>query len=472
MLMTTGVALAQNFSDALRYSAFEPIGTARFLGSGSALSPLGADYSVMSTNPAGIAWMRKSEFMISPGLHVNTTSSRLSNGSGNLAFDDAAARFNLPNIGLVLASRGSRRGGTETVNFAVGLNRLADFNQQFFYEGASRGSLVQRFEELANDVGLGDLEAGMAFDAEALIDDNGFYFSDYTDFSDQPLLRSQTVTQTGGMSELSFGFAGNVQDKVLWGVALGIPFLEYTEEKIYTERDDAGSVPFFDELEYNEQLNATGSGVNLKLGVIFRVHQALRVSAAVHTPTYHQISENYSANMRYEYTVENERNVGNGAFSGSFNYGLRTPWRFMGGVGGIFGEHGFLTGEIEYVNYKGNRFLFEGFGSDEVQVNRDIDKSLSDAIRIRTGAEIALGTFRLRGGVGVQQAAIAGDDNFYTNVSLGVGVRQRNYFMDLGYRRQGSKTTFSPYLTTDAVRQFIDNDVVNENFVFTLGFRW
>ncbi|MEO0874492.1 MAG: hydrocarbon degradation protein, partial [Bacteroidota bacterium] len=52
---------AQNFSDALRYSNFDPIGTARFMGTGSALGPLGADFSVMSTNPAGLGWLRKSE---------------------------------------------------------------------------------------------------------------------------------------------------------------------------------------------------------------------------------------------------------------------------------------------------------------------------------------------------------------------------------------------------------------------------
>lgn len=466
----TSTLAAQNFGDALRYSDFDPIGTARFVGAGGAMGPLGADFSVISTNPAGLGWIRKSEFMISPGLYINSSNARLVNGENQLDFDDAAVQFNLPNVGIVTSSRGGS--GMETFNFAIGLNRLADFNQQFYYEGTSKGSIVDRFQELANDSGLDDFEAGVAFDAEALILDNGTYFTDFLP-SDE-VQRSESVTRTGGLTELSFGFAGNVQNQFLWGLAIGVPLLKYQEQKEYRETDPDDDVFIFDDLRYSQNLTATGSGINLKLGFIYRAHQALRLSMAIHTPTYYQLDESFETSMSYNYTEPESPPSSGSAQSpiGEFNYSLRTPWRLLGGVGTVFGKNGFLTGEIEYVNYSKNRFLFENFAADEARINNETEANLSSAIKIRTGAEYAMGNFRLRGGLGLQQAPIVGDDTFYTTGSFGLGLRQKTYYFDLAYRRIAQKTTYTPYLTADAAQQFIDNDNVRENFVFTLGFRW
>ena len=55
---------------------------------------------------------------------------------------------------------------------------------------------------------------------------------------------------------------------------------------------------------------------------------------------------------------------------------------------------------------------------------------------------------------------------------MGAGIRKRAYYLDVAYRRNGLKTSYTPYLTGDAPQQFVDNDNVRENFVVTLGFRW
>lgn len=468
----TSILVAQNFGDALRYSDFDPIGSARFTGAGGAMGPLGADFSVISTNPAGLGWIRKSEFMISPGLYINSANTQLLNGGNQLAFDDAAVQFNIPNVGIVTSSRGAN--GMETFNFAIGINRLADFNQQFYYKGTSKGSLVQRFAELANDQGLDDFEAGVAFDAQALIEDNGFYFSDFDGQEDAVVEREETVIRTGAISELSFGFAGNVQNKFLWGFSVGVPFLKYQEQKEYTEKDPTDQVFVFNDLRYSQNLVANGTGINFKLGFIYRAHQALRLSMAIHTPTFYQVDETFTTEMDYSYTLPETPTADGFAQSpeGQFNYGLRTPWRVLGGIGTVFGKSGFLSGEVEYVNYSKNRFLFEGFSSDEATINNETAANLSSAVKIRTGAEYAMGNFRLRGGVGLQQAPIVGDNTFYTTGSFGLGLRQKTYYLDFAYRRTGLKTTYTPYLAADAPQQFVNNDSVRENFVFTIGFRW
>ena len=47
-------AMAQTAYDAVRYAGDELNGTARFVGMGGAMGALGADISVIGTNPAGI----------------------------------------------------------------------------------------------------------------------------------------------------------------------------------------------------------------------------------------------------------------------------------------------------------------------------------------------------------------------------------------------------------------------------------
>lgn len=463
---------AQNFSDALRYSSLDPIGTARFMGAGSALSALGADFSVMSTNPAGIAWMRKGEFMITPGIYSTTVESELINDVNKLAIDNANVQFTLPNIGLVTHSRGGS--SVEAFNFAIGVNRLADFNEQFYFKGKSKGSIVQRFEELANTNGLDNFEAGVAHSADALINiSDGVYVSDFSDLPNAESTKEQTVIRSGSLSELAFGFAVNQDNNLLWGLSLGMPILQFEENKSYYEEDVEDEVEIYDRLRYEENLLVNGTGINLKLGFIYRVNQALRVSAAVHTPTYYQFDETFDTSMDFYYTDQGVALEGHADSPiGEFSYNMRTPWRFLGGVGTVFGKTGFLSGEIEYVNYAKNRFLFDGFSDDEVNANQGIKNNLSDAIKLKIGGEMAFGTFRVRGGFSTQQAPIVDDESFYNSFSFGIGMRQKKYYLDLGYRRAAQKSTYTPYQVTNGTTQYVDNDFIKENIALTLGFRF
>ncbi|RMF04642.1 MAG: hypothetical protein D6772_00300 [Bacteroidetes bacterium] len=464
----------QTFDDALRYSFIEPFGTARFVGAGGALGPLGADYSVINTNPAGLAWMRRSEFMFTPALVLNTTESTLVNGSGNLPFSDAEAGFKLPNVGYVVATRG--------VNFALGLNRIADFNQQFFFQGSSQGSIVNRWEELANAFGVAEgTEAGLANEAFALIDNNGVFITDLSGYENLLIRKEQLVQRSGSLNEFSIAFAGNSEDKILWGVALGIPFLNYQEEKAYQEEKDFNTKPTelldspFNDLRYNQDLTATGSGINLKLGIIYRMNQMVRFGASIHTPTYYQIAETFGTEIVYRYTDVDgtlQSSPPNTSSLGDFNYKLRSPWRFNGGVGAVFGKSGFLSGEVEYVNYSSNRFIFDGFSQDEAIVNDEVEDNLTSALKLRVGGEYAQGALRLRAGLGTQQAPLANDDTWYNTLSAGVGLRQDRYFVDFAYRRTGLQTTYSPFVTTNVPQQFVDNNVVGEVFLLTVGFKW
>ena len=81
---------AQNDIDALRYSKTTFGGTARYMGLCGAFGALGADFSVLSTNPAGIGLYKSSEFTITPTLYYGATNSSY-NGTSR---EDSKYNFN------------------------------------------------------------------------------------------------------------------------------------------------------------------------------------------------------------------------------------------------------------------------------------------------------------------------------------------------------------------------------------------
>ena len=91
--------LAQNDVDAIRYSQTNIASTARSLSMAGAFGALGADFSTLSTNPAGIAFYRRSEFTFTPALTNRvTTTDYLGNNTVDNKYN-----FNMGNIGVVWA---------------------------------------------------------------------------------------------------------------------------------------------------------------------------------------------------------------------------------------------------------------------------------------------------------------------------------------------------------------------------------
>jgi len=79
MLLGTAFAtgiFAQNQVDALRYSNLMFGGSARYVALGGAFGAVGADFTTLSVNPAGIGLYKTSEMSFSPSMYIgNTTAS-------------------------------------------------------------------------------------------------------------------------------------------------------------------------------------------------------------------------------------------------------------------------------------------------------------------------------------------------------------------------------------------------------------
>lgn len=473
---------AQNAFDAFRYSNFQVGGTARSIGTGGALGALGADFSVLSTNPAGLGWYRKGEFVISPTFYNARTASTLTNDKEGLPAEESRNNFNFNALGVIVAGRPSSPDWS-TFNFGIGINRLANFQQQFIYEGRSEGSIILAHQEQANGPGgISDFESGVSIDADALYDlepQDGIYESDFDLAPDDvSIFRRQEFNSRGSVNEMVFSFAGNYKERILLGLTVGVPFVRYEEDKTYREEDQGtgpdGDVPLFDDLEYTEELNTTGAGINLKLGMIYRVNQAMRLGLAVHTPTAFKLEDDFRSSMAYNYTYPDGEVVNAFAESpdGLFDYRLRTPWRVVGSGGLIIKKMGFLSAEVEYVNYSNNEFRYDGFINAEREVNNSIATTFEPALNIRLGGEAAYEIFRFRAGLGIQQSPFANDNSTNNTYSAGFGIREENFFFDLAYQLRQNEELFIPYQASGSPEQLVVNEGRFNTFAFTLGFRF
>lgn len=464
---------AQNYTDALRYSSFDFKGTARSLGINGSMSALGADFSAISVNPAGLAVFRSSAITISPAFYSNRIESRLA-GEGNMNSETIEDRFELPSIGVVFGNQ-PIASDWKTANFGISLQQLGNFHGQFTYEGNSIGSIVDRFQELANNFGLDDFESGLAFDAQALydIENDGRFESDVELNPNANLFRTEEVITEGSMNELQITIGGNLKEQLYLGLAVGITTLEYSMGRTYTEEDPNDEIDFFQIAEFREQVTTQGNGVNVKLGAIYRANQMLRFGAAVHTPTAWRLDEFFTSDFFYQFDEDGET-FANEVFSpeGVFDYKVVTPWRFIGSTGIILQKSGFISAEIEYLNYGGAKLKFDDFPDDEAFVNEEIGDFLGSAINLRVGGEYAYNSLRFRLGGGIQTSPFQDDSDINYSFGFGGGFRAKQFFVSLGYNYFSQNENYLPYIVSNAPLQEVNNNITRHRVALTGGVRF
>ncbi|MCB0544538.1 MAG: outer membrane protein transport protein [Saprospiraceae bacterium] len=475
---------AQTAADVLRYSYLRPGGTGRFLAVSGAMGALGADFGTLSTNPAGLALFRSDELTVTPGLKFAHTDATLPGGSTT---GEDRSTFGFDNVGLVF-NTSPRASRWKTFNVGIGFNRQSNFNQAIYYQGSAGGSIMNGFFDEANSVFTGggseqDLYpfgSGLAWQANAIYFSGNDLSYDFAGFENATVDRSHTLTSYGSMNEMLISFAGNYDEKLMVGLTVGVPFVNYRLEGEYIESDPGGAldgnVPYFDRLSYTELLRTEGIGVNLKLGVIYKVNQMIRLGAAFHTPTSLGLTDSYSNTFQYAYEDGGGKYDGDVIFSpdGTTDYRLRTPWRAIASGGFILNKFGFIGVDVEWVDYGANRYNLNANGPSnesevyERELNREIQLAYKQAMNIRVGGELALDDFRLRAGVNLNGKPEEGADGFNTAFTLGAGVRGESFFLDLGYRRNTGDGSVQPY----AGAPLVTTDNTASDIVLTLGFKF
>ncbi len=481
--LQAGTVRAQTAYEALRNSFFIAQGSARTVGVGGAIGAFGADFTTIYSNPAGVAAFRRSDFTITPEWSNVSTFSQLQNANdlpNNPYLGSRNNRLSLSNVGFVTVSL-PRAKDWRTVNFGMGLVRLANFNQNMFFEGVSEGSITGRFAELADGLTpdeLDDFEAGLAYETGAIYnstDDHTVYLTDFT--QGELVKKSQSVQSRGGITELSFSLAANYREKLMVGAAVGIPFLRYTENKYYREVDELNENKFFNELIYEESLTTLGTGINAKLGLIFLPVHKVRLGITVHTPTFFKLNDSYRSDMTYDFTQNGvDYRYDSQSPDGYFEYKLRTPWRFIASGGFLIDKRAFLSAEAEWVNYSSSFYVFETTNaadlSYEQEINRQILNDYTSALSLRAGGELRLGAFRLRGGYSHAFSPYARFNTPRSSLHGGVGLRTKKFYLDLAYVRATFSEAYFPYETALYPTAEVDTDVKRQDYLMTLGFKF
>ncbi|WP_116127569.1 hypothetical protein [Lewinella sp. IMCC34183] len=485
VLFAIGAASGQTYTDVLRYSFLTPQGSARFAGTGGSLTPMGVDATTLHTNPAGIGWNRYNMAQVTPGFTFTGTRADLAGDVDASSVNESAANFNLPSIGAVFAGT-TRSVNWSTLNFGVSVTRMADLNQQIRFDGRTPGSIIESFAETI-DINVSD-PYGADLALPFLIEDpaTNRVYSDFYDFDAQqprnePVQRNGLYDRRGSVNEAALGIGGNYRDRVLWGFSLGVPFFSFDEVLTYEEVDDQDVIPAFENSTYDQNLSNTGTGFNLKFGLTALPTEQIRISAAVHTPTYWTIDEQFATNFGYFYTDPDTGSPEGGTELSpqlSQAYNLRTPWRFLAGVGALIGTRGFVSLDADYVNYKGNTISFDDFATaNEVSdaVNADVDALLSSAFSVRVGGELNVDPLQLRAGVGYRQIPYAdifdNEDSAILTYNAGVGYSVGKFFVDLAAQYESYASFQLPYTTLDISGQTINTDRSRVSVLLSVGFR-
>ncbi|HWR33061.1 MAG TPA: hypothetical protein VN451_06030, partial [Chitinophagaceae bacterium] len=468
-IISSSCLVAQEPSDALRYSWTIASGTARQQAVGGAMASLGGDLSAVYVNPAGLGFYKTGDVVITPGFDLSN------NNSTYLGRTEAAKKNNVSFgasgvvLGTGINNKWKKKSGGAAFAFAI--NRTAGFGSNLLYRGLNnQSSYSQKFlEEIKNnnDKDANHVAEGYPFGTSLAFNTywidtiaggtaNNYQFQTRSPIS-TGLIQENSIINKGGITELALGFAGNSRDRYFFGLTLGVPFLHYVKEATFTEADaTTNTANNFDFAAITENLRTDGFGLNLKLGFIYKPKEYIRLGLAIHTPTMYQLTDKYNASVTTNtetYKGQLEQNSGlftNGS-DAEFKYWLTSPYRIM--VSGSYvlreiedvkKQKGFLTADIEYVNYKASSYKTDPEG-DNSQSTKDYLKSLNKAIdntyrgafNLKVGGELKFTTIMARLGAAYYSNPYKnlghGEKGNRFQLSGGLGYRNKGIFVDLTY---------------------------------------
>jgi len=470
---------SQNIIDAYRYAFQTPTGSARYNGLSGAMSAIGADLSTASHNPAGIAAFWKSEVAGSLGVSIiGNNSTLIDGGTGEIGSNDF--KFTVPQGGIVFTTYTPNKSWMAK-SFGISYKQLVDYGNDIFYEGNSRGSISERWAELASGKSPNELdfwEAGPAYDAFVLYDPiNNQYHYDYKGHKNE-LHRSQKIDYEGSQGELTFSFGGNYLNRFLIGGAIGIDFLNFTRKKQYSEVDINNEIPYFMEIVFNENLVTSGVGVNAKIGSIIKLTPQWAWSIAFASPTRFSLNDSQRNIVQntWKDTEEVETESGDSE-QWEFENIFISPWRISTGVAYKVGGRGFIDAEMDYIGYKSSKFDFKNPSIDDQKelnkLNTELNEVFYNTLNFRLGGEMAVSAFRLRAGGFFYSSPLESFKNT-KGFSLGAGFRGDNWYIDISYMMRANSRNYLPYLpyeSPDLVIPSVDIKTRESNFGLTLGFK-
>ncbi|MDR2563215.1 MAG: hypothetical protein LBC98_04665 [Prevotellaceae bacterium] len=467
---------AQTIEDFLLFSTHEYQATARFSGMGGAFNALGGDFGTLSTNPAGIGMYRSSEISFTPAVSSNkTTTSYL-----GTSINDTRVRFGIANMGSVSTWVTGSEKGLVSYSFGLGYNKLMEFHKYAPLTGNnSTSSILDQYLDVANSSFSYDHQGEIRDESESYIylasrfpveqwtavaavrnrlvnnPDPDIDLYEVILQNGDRVNQDRFVSQSGSTGEYVFSAGANISNTFYFGATVGLQDLSFDKKLSFREQAVAGNASLYVSNQSNEYYHTEGTGVNLKLGAIFKPVDAFRVALAFHTPTWYSMESSYSFDMI--------SNTGSGTYSTNspyadiYQYRFQSPYRFEAGIACLIGKYGLISLDYELAGYKSMKIRDDWNSQWSQDLTRSANTAFVNSSNLRIGAEAFLGYgMMIRGGFNYYQApySIDADDFERYAYSGGIGYRGKYFFADFAYVLNTGKYFYFPHaFSATAVEQ-------------------
>lgn len=488
---------AQSAMDAFTASQSQLRGTARYVSMGGAFGALGGDLSTLNQNPAGLGVYRSSEFGAT--LDVDFLNATMKNtGYNPMSQSQTSASCN--NFGYA----GSMRTGSDVMPyFAWGAtyNRIMSYDRK--YKGyfptlpTSWTNYVASFSGGYSPQQLWGTETyDPFFDSNvpwiSALAYNSYLINQLPGGGYTGLMQAGSwgdaaieVCEQGYLDEYSINFGGNFSNMFYWGIAFGINDISYKQTSYYDEKIKDALVQ-----ENEESLDlvtgdaewgiknlqtVSGTGFNVKLGLIFKPINEFRLGFAVHTPTWYNLTYNSNAWTDYGlgkiendkfYTIDSmvgEENPYATTTNGYWDRKLKSPWRLMASAAGVIGGRFIISADYVYEAYSSMSYSDE-YG-ELTDISNDIKRYYQPTNELRLGAEFRITpSWSVRAGYNYKSSASKtavrdGMDYIYTvgtqsmnefkgdrnTYSVGLGYRTGGFYIDAAFVHSTQNSSWSAF---------------------------
>lgn len=447
-------SFAQNDADLFRFSKHYHGGSARFEAMGGAFGALGADISAAQVNPAGLGRFSSSQISVSFGPTINSTSS---------SFEGTDSRsnktsFTIPSIGLVITKDLSGRNkGDMYSQVGFGMNRIAHYKQTTTIKGEQFPSLLEDFMGQAQGFApetlseLFPFTTSLAWESYSINHDPVNGYTSYLNSGD--MLMNRQITSSGGINEFFISYSRNRLNKLYWGGSLNIRTYRFQESYTHSETMTLEDT-LFNGFDYEYSLTTKGTGLNVKLGVIYLITDGFRLGASFHTPTYVAMEDKWSADMTGRFKTGDVTIPKDLLQEGQYKYRMINPLRAVVSASYVFGMSGVLSADVEYVGYNMGRLrstLDITYNAYDFEMeNADAKLRLTNALNYRIGAEINFQQkLFVRAGFALYGSAYKKSENVDPkpdiSISGGIGYKLGNFSFDLAYVNRAIRRYYYPF---------------------------
>ena len=331
------------------YDNISSLGTARYSAMAGSMGALGGDASVLNTNPAGLGVFITDDVSASLAINSNKSTASLAGKSTS----QNTSKVTLGSTNGVLSFQTKENSAWKFVN--VGINYV-----------------TQNVNDKLQSPGNANI-------TQAIIPQGQTSPSDYNIFE------GHLYETIGHRSKLNLGIGGNYDNKIYIGAAVNFSSVnieQYDEVKVSSTSTRTSKYLTKQNTPYIEE----GDGFSLSLGVIGKLSNAVRLGAAIESPTW------YSIDREYNYYGLNGSILSINGYTE--NRTFRTPTKLT--LSGAFIPNKHFAFNVDYRVDLGKPNF--GGGAADVQLNNFYESTYKAQHEVRIGGEYRIKSFRVRGG--------------------------------------------------------------------------